>query len=127
MATIPSRRFAAVAIAGSALAPLAATTAPSALAATAKNYHGPRVAMRWGTVSVTIKVSGRKVVSLSATYPTERPRSAFINAGPQGAIATLRTETLRAQSASINAVGGATLTSQAFIQSLSAALKAAHV
>ena len=122
-----SRPMTVAVLAGSALAPLAATTAPYALAATTRTYHGASVAMRWGNVSVTIKVSGKKVVNLTAAYPTERSRSRFINAGSQGAIAALRSETLKAQSASINAVGGATLTSQAFIQSLSSALKVAHV
>jgi uncharacterized protein with FMN-binding domain len=70
--------------------------------------------MRWGIVSVTIKVSKHKVVAVTASYPTERPRSVFINTV---AVPQLRSETLQAQSASINAVSGATLTSRAFIVS----------
>lgn len=119
-----SRRFKVAVLAGSALAPIASATVPLAQAATTKSYRGPSVAMRWGNIQVTIRVSGHKVVNLSATYPTERQRSVFINTQ---AIPWLRSEALKAQSAQINAVGGATLTSGAFVSSLSAALKAAHV
>jgi uncharacterized protein with FMN-binding domain len=119
-----SRRFKVAILAGSALAPIASATVPLAQAATTKNYRGPSVAMRWGNIQVTIRVSGHRVVNLSATYPTERERSVIINTQ---AIPWLRGEVLKAQSARVNAIGGATLTSQAFVGSLSAALKAAHV
>src|ERR1019366_2476092 len=115
-----NRPFTIALLAGSALAPATALAAPTA----ATTYRGPSVAMRWGNVSVTIKVSKHKVVGISATYPTERPRSVFINTI---AVPRLRSETLAAQRASINLVSGATLTSRAFISSLSAALTAAHV
>lgn len=122
---MPSRPFTIAALVGSALAPLSAVAAPIAVAATTTaTYHGPSVAMRWGNVAVTIKVVNHRVVAVGATYPTERPRSVFINSI---AIPRLRSETLAAQRATINTVSGATLTSQAFISSLSAALKAGHV
>ena len=122
---MPSRRLTAAVLAGSALAPIAAGATPAAIAATSTTtYRGPSVAMRWGDVSVTIKVANHRVVAINATYPTERPRSVFINSI---AIPRLRSEVLAAQRASINAVSGATLTSHAFISSLSAALKAGHV
>ena len=122
---MPTRPFSIAVLAGSALAPITAATAPAALAATTTTYRGPSVAMRWGNVSVTIKVaSHHKVVAVTATYPTERPRSMFINSH---AVPQLRSEALTAQRASINVVSGATLTSRAFVSSLSAALKAAHV
>jgi len=122
---MPSRRLTAALLAGSALTPIAASAAPTAFAATSTTtYRGPSVAMRWGSVSVTIKVANSKVVSVNATYPTERARSVFINSI---AVPRLRSEVLAAQRASINAVSGATLTSRAFISSLSAALRAAHV
>ena len=122
---MPSRTVTIAVLTGSALAPLTAAAAPSALAATpTATYHGPSVAMRWGNVAVTIKVANNKVVGINATYPTERPRSAFINSV---AIPRLRSEALSAQRASINVVSGATLTSRAFTSSLSAALKTGHV
>ena len=121
---MPSRPITIALLAGSALAPITAAAAPVALATTTSTYRGPSDAMRWGNVSVTIKVANHKVVSLIVTYPTERPRSAFINSI---AVPELRREVLAAQSASINTITGATLTSQAFISSLTAALKAGHV
>jgi uncharacterized protein with FMN-binding domain len=80
--------------------------------------------MQWGTVQVTITVRGRKVTAISATAPTERPRSAVINGR---AVPALRSEALRAQSARINSVSGATLTSRAFDSSLQYALSKARL
>lgn len=102
----------------------AATAAGVATAASSKVYYGPYANMRFGPVRVAIRVKGRRVISLSATYPTDRARSRSINSN---AIPILRSEALRAQSARINAVSGATLTSRAFISSLSSVLRAAHV
>jgi uncharacterized protein with FMN-binding domain len=84
--------------------------------------------MQWGPVQVTIVVKGTAVTDLSATAPTERARSAFIN---QQAIPMLRQEVLQAKTAAkiknIYAISGATMTSQAFYQSLLAALTTAHL
>jgi len=118
----PSRRLTA-ALALTTLGP-AVTATPVALAAASKVYHGSRVNMRWGTVQVTITVRGRRVTAVTATAPTERPRSNQINSR---AVPTLRSETLRAQSARINSVSGATLTSRAFDSSLQYALTKAHL
>jgi uncharacterized protein with FMN-binding domain len=100
----------------------AATHATTSVAAS--NYSGSRVSMRYGIVQVFITVKGKRVVNVYQSLPTDRPRSRFINgrAGP-----ALRSEALRAQSAKINVVSGATLTSKAYTQSLQAALNAAHV
>jgi uncharacterized protein with FMN-binding domain len=102
----------------------ATTAADVAVAASSKTYYGPSVNMKYGPVRVAIRVSGRRVVAISATYPTERSRSASIN---NRAIPTLRSEVLRAQSARINAVSGATLTSRAFDNSLQSALTQARI
>ncbi len=102
----------------------ALTATPVAIAASPKVYHGAPVNMRWGTVQVTITVSGRRVTAISATAPTERPRSGQINGR---AVPALRSEALRAQSARINNVSGATLTSRAFDSSLQYALTKAHL
>jgi uncharacterized protein with FMN-binding domain len=84
--------------------------------------------MRWGLVQVTIVVKGKVVTGLSATAPTERPRSAFIN---NQAIPMLRQEVLQAKTATnikkIYGISGATMTSEAFYQSLLAALHAAKL
>ena len=80
--------------------------------------------MRWGPVQVTVKVKGKKILDVAATYPTERPKSQFIN---EQAIPMLRTEVLQLQSARSQLIGGATMTSQAYAQSLQAALDKAKV
>ncbi len=90
---------------------------------TTYKYTGPGTDMQWGTVQVTIVVKGKRIADIQATAPTERQRSAFIN---QQAVPMLRQEVLQAQSAKIDAIGGATMTSDAYYQSLLGALQAAH-
>ncbi|MGH2387052.1 MAG: FMN-binding protein [Chloroflexota bacterium] len=91
-------------------------------------YHGPSVNMQWGAVQVTIVVKGKLVTDLRATAPTERARSAFIN---QQAVPMLRGEVLKAKTVAnikrIYGISGATMTSEAFYQSLLAALHTAHL
>jgi hypothetical protein len=60
-------------------------------------------------------------VDISA--PQNNPVSSSINGQ---AVPLLRQETLRAQSANVNMISGATITSQAYIQSLQAALAQAQ-
>ena len=84
-----------------------------------RTIQGPAVDMRWGPVQVTIVVKGKVLTDVQATAPTERSRSAFIN---NQAIPILRQEALQAKSANIDLLSGATLTSEAFAQSLHAAL-----
>jgi uncharacterized protein with FMN-binding domain len=76
------------------------------------------VTHQYGTVKVAIRVtSGKLVDAWAVIYPqgTSTPYS-------QLSIPTLRSETIKSGSASIAAVSGATLTSQAWITSLSGAL-----
>ena len=91
---------------------------------------------RWGAVQVALvvkkttktvgtkKTVTRKITSVTVPqYPNHTDRSVFIN---QQALPILEQEVLRAQfNANINFVSGATDTSDAFIQSLQAALIAA--
>ena len=107
----------------------APATSTVAKATTATHtYVGPSEDMRWGPVQVTIVVRGKVVTNLSATAPTERSRSAFINSQ---AIPMLRQEVLQAKTAAniekIYAISGATMTSDAFYQSLLAALHQAKL
>jgi uncharacterized protein with FMN-binding domain len=95
-----------------------------AAAASTRTVSGPSVHMRWGNVTVTIRVSGRRLVDLSGSVPSHKPRSNRINGR---ALPALRNEALRAQSARISAVSGATLTSRAFASSLQAALSRAGI
>jgi len=95
---------------------------------TSRTYVGPGVDMQWGTVQVTIVVTGKTVSNLEATAPTERARSAYINGI---AVPMLRKEVLQARTAAkiknIYGISGATMTSEAFYQSLLATLKSAHL
>ncbi len=84
-----------------------------------RTIQGPAVDMQWGPVQVTIIVKGKLLTDVQATAPTERSRSAFIN---NQAIPLLRQEALQAKSANIDLLSGATMTSEAFAQSLQAAL-----
>ncbi len=97
----------------------AARTSASAQAVT-----GPSTNMRWGPVQVTIVVQGKRVTDIKATAPVERARSAIIN---NRAVPLLRKEALQAQSAKVQLISGATMTSKAFATSLQAALKQAHL
>src|SRR6266581_8735805 len=87
---------------------------------------------RWGSLQVTIVV--RKTTTITGTkkkvtrrmtavtvpvYPNHTDRSVFIN---QNALPILKAEALKAQSANINMVSGATDTSNGFEQSLQSAI-----
>lgn len=113
----------AVALASPSVALAKATVKPKKKAVV-RTIQGPSVNMQWGPIQVTVKVKGKKILAISATYPTERPRSQFINSQ---AIPWLRQEVLQAQSANIQLIGGATMTSQAYSMSLQAALNQAKI
>ena len=72
----------------------------------------------YGTISLSLKVTGGKIASVQAGYPTAND-SGTIN---PPAIETLKAATLKAQSADVDAVSGATLTSEAYLKGLQAAL-----
>lgn len=84
-------------------------------------FAGPGVTQKYGTIKVTIVVSGGRITSATATYPTGGD-TGDINAR---AIPRLNQETLAAQSANIATVSGATYTSGAYKTSLQAAINAA--
>jgi uncharacterized protein with FMN-binding domain len=83
-------------------------------------FTGPTIEMEYGPVQVAIDVQAGKITDLKALqYPVDRPRSQVINTQ---AVPLLRTEVLQAQSAKINVISGATFTSNAFVESLQAAI-----
>jgi uncharacterized protein with FMN-binding domain len=88
-----------------------------------QTYQGPVVTDPFGNVQATIAVVGKKITSVRISAPLGNPRSAGIN---QQAVPLLQSETLQAQSAQINGVSGATITSQAYAQSLQAAIAQAQ-
>ena len=111
----------------------AATRATTRKIVVTKSFAGSIASVdRWGSLQVTIVVRKtttitgtkkkvtRRITAVSVpTYPNHTDRSVFIN---QNALPTLKAEALRAQSANINLVSGATDTSYGFAQSLQAAI-----
>jgi uncharacterized protein with FMN-binding domain len=85
-------------------------------------FKGKGATNPYGTVQVSIKIEGGEIIAADATYPVIG-NSATIN---PGAVAKLKQETLKATKADdVNAVSGATYTSQAYTESLQSALDAA--
>jgi uncharacterized protein with FMN-binding domain len=101
----------------------APTTAPPPGGSGLKNgtFAGPSVTQRYGTIKVTIVVSGGRIADVTATYPTGGD-TGEINSR---AIPRLRQSVLTAQGANIATVSGATYTSNAYKQSLQGAINAA--
>ncbi|MCI4061810.1 FMN-binding protein [Micromonospora sp. R77] len=80
---------------------------------------------RWGPVQVKITVSGGKITDVAAVQvPDGNHRDQEIN---DYAVPILRQEALAAQSAQIDTVSGATVTSDGYRESLQAAIDAAHL
>lgn len=97
------------------------TTSSSSSSGSYKNgtYTGTTVTERYGTVTVTVTVSGGKITDVqAATTVYEQHSQRYV----QAAVPTLRSEVLAAQSADVNMVSGATFTSQAYLTSLQSAL-----
>jgi uncharacterized protein with FMN-binding domain len=123
------RRVLPLALAALAGTPIATTlTSTSASAAAAKaaktqTFKGPVEYVDHGPVQVSIAVKNKKIVSVSVVNAPEQGRSVFIQSQ---AIPILKQETLRAQSANINEVSGATDTSSGYIASLQSAVKKAR-
>ena len=90
-----------------------------------KTYTGSVAQTRWGPVQVTITVSGGKIADVGVpVYPSNNGRDVEINSY---ALPILRQETLQKQSADIDAVSGATVTSDGYQESLQSALDAANL
>ena len=80
---------------------------------------------RWGPVQVQITVSGGQITEVTAVqYPSGNPRDQEINAY---ALPVLRESALSAQSADIDLVSGATVTSEGYVGSLQSALDQANL
>lgn len=91
----------------------------------AKTYNGDAAQTRWGTVQVQITVQNGKITAVDVPqYPNGNGHDQEINSY---ALPILTAETITAQSASIDSVGGATVTSGGYISSLQSAINAAHL
>jgi uncharacterized protein with FMN-binding domain len=89
-----------------------------------RTVDGPTVENRYGPVQVEVTVSGGRLLDVQAIQlPQDRPRSAEIS---DVVAPILRREALARQGAAIDAVSGATYTSQSYAQSLQAAIDQAR-
>lgn len=116
-------------LAGFAGAPpaMAATAAQLPVVAVAQSqryadgtYTGPAASAYYGNVQLQVTIKNGQVVGFSLLdYPRHTSTSEAIN---RQALPMLAQEVLTAQSASVNVVSGATLSSEAFAQSVGGAL-----
>ncbi len=98
------------------------TTSPGA---TFKNgtFTGPEVNAYYGLVQVQVVISNGKIANVQfLDYPHDRRTSQQINTT---VMPWLTQEAIQAQSANVNLISGATLTSEAFVNSLQSALLSA--
>lgn len=87
-------------------------------------FIGPAINAYYGVVQIQAIVQGGRVARLKVLqYPSDRQTSVAIN---RQALPMLRDEVIAAQSANVDIISGATLTSAAFIKSLGKALEQAH-
>ncbi len=83
-------------------------------------YTGNVADAYYGNVQVQATISAGKITNVTfLQYPNTHSTSVYIN---QQAMPYLQQEAIRAQSANVNIISGATYTSQAFAQSLGNAL-----
>ncbi len=83
-------------------------------------YTGPSVNAFWGQVQVQVIISSGRIKSIRfLSYPSDRRTSVSINSF---AVPYLQSEAIQAQSANVDVISGATLTSEAFMISLQSAL-----
>lgn len=101
------------------------TASGSSGTSTATTYDGSVVSTRYGNVQVQITVEGGKITkSIVLQVPWNDRKDQEINSR---AVPVLNAEVVQAQSANIDMVGGATYTSDGYVQSLQAALDQAHL
>jgi uncharacterized protein with FMN-binding domain len=87
--------------------------------------NGTVAQTRWGPVQIQLRVTDGRIVGVQVLQrPSGNGHDDEINGY---ALPQLRAEVLSAQSAQIDVVGGATVTSDGYIESLQAALDAAHL
>ena len=120
-AAVPSATASAGSSATASATPTATATNPSGTGA----YTGDAVETRWGTVQVEITVENGTITSADAVqFPMGNRKDQQINAY---AVPILNAAVVDAQSAAIDAVSGATVTSDGYRESLQSAIDAAHL
>lgn len=105
-------------------APNGTRSGPDVPTGTTRTVTGPMVQTPYGSVQVQVTCRGRRITNVTAVrLPDDTGYSQLLSrtAGP-----TLGREALAAQSAHIDAVSGATYTSDGYAQSLQSALDQLH-
>jgi uncharacterized protein with FMN-binding domain len=105
-----------------------AQVVPAAMAVAAGladgTFTGPPADAYYGQVQVEAIVQDGRIAAIKVLqYPSDRRTSVVIN---RQALPMLRDEVISAQVPNVDIISGATLTSEAFIQSLTAALRGAR-
>jgi uncharacterized protein with FMN-binding domain len=100
------------------------TSQPTASSASGtQTFTGPAVSYFFGTAQVQVTLQNGRITDVTALQLPNEGRSGWIS---QQVEPMLRSEVLSAQSGQINLISGATYTSDAYAQSLQAALDQAH-
>jgi uncharacterized protein with FMN-binding domain len=88
-------------------------------------FTGDAVMTRWGVVQVEITVENGKITKSEAVqYPQENHKDVEINSY---AVPILNDNAVAAQSADLDAISGATVTTDGYVQSLQSAIDQAHL
>jgi uncharacterized protein with FMN-binding domain len=105
-------------------APAPSASARRSGSAKTVRINGTVAQTRWGPVQIQVTITSGRITDVRALQrPSGNDRDDEINGY---AVPQLRSEVLSAQSANIDTVSGATVTSGGYIESLQAALDAAH-
>jgi len=102
-----------------------ATGTTGASAKAVGTYAGSVVQTRFGSVQVQITVQAGKITEVTALQLTDAERKSVQISNRAAPL--LRAEVLKAQSADVQTISGATVTSDAYLNSLQAALDAANL
>jgi uncharacterized protein with FMN-binding domain len=114
-----------VSASGSASSSSGSSSGSSSASGSSGTFTGEVAGTQWGDVEVRITVKDGKITQSEAVeYPDGNFRDQQINAY---ALPELNSEVVSAQSGSIDAVSGATVTSDGYIQSLQSAIDQAHL
>lgn len=101
------------------------TGGSSGAASATGTYKGTAVQTRFGVVQVQITVAAGKITDVTALQLTDEDRKSVQISNRAAPV--LRSAVLAAQSADVQTVSGATVTSNAYLRSLQAAIDAAHL
>ena len=108
----------------SGVGPPTPTPTPSGSGLKNGSFTGQDFPNFYGDVQVKLVVVGGRITDIvPLRYPTDRPQSAYISSV---AVPLLHDEVLKAQSAQIDLISGATFTSDSYAQSVQSALALAR-